>query len=190
MKTLKERILKDGRVLDGNILKVDSFINHQVDYKLMDDIGEEIYSRFADCKVDKILTIETSGIPVAYSVARNFDVPFVFAKKTISGNLAGDLYKTKVFSYTKSCQYDVVVSKKYLLKDENVLVVDDFLANGQAALGMIALVEQAGAKVVGVVALIEKAFQDGGKLVKEKGYRFEALASIEKMDYEGIKIKE
>ncbi|MBK5251024.1 MAG: xanthine phosphoribosyltransferase [Peptostreptococcaceae bacterium] len=189
MKTLKDRILKDGRVLDGNILKVDSFINHQVDYKLMDDIGEEIHRRFEDCKVDKILTIETSGIPAAYSVARNFDVPFVFAKKITSGNIGDDLYKTKVFSYTKSCRYDVVVSKKYLIEGENVLVVDDFLANGQAALGMIDLVEQAGANVVGVVALIEKAFQDGGKILREKGYRLEALASIEKMDYEGIKIK-
>ncbi|HKL10100.1 MAG TPA: xanthine phosphoribosyltransferase [Clostridia bacterium] len=189
MKTLKERILKDGRVLDGNILKVDSFINHQVDYKLMDDIGEEIHRRFVDCTVDKILTIETSGIPAAYSVARKFDVPFVFAKKKVSGNIGDDLFSTEVFSYTKSCLYNVVVSKKYLTKGENILVVDDFLANGQAALGMIDLVEQSGAKVVGVVALIEKAFQDGGKILREKGYRLEALASIEKMDVEGIKIK-
>lgn len=189
MKKLKDRIIKDGKVLKGDILKVDSFINHQVDPELMDAIGDEIFERFEGTAVDKILTIEASGIPAAYAAARRFHVPFVFAKKRISGNIDSGIYKTMVYSYTKACNYEVVISDSYLEKGERILIVDDFLANGQAALGLIDLVEQAGSEVVGVVAVIEKAFQDGGKCIREKGYRLESLASILKMDEQGIEIK-
>lgn len=188
MESLKRRILTEGKILDGAILKVDSFINHQVDPQLMDEIGEEIHKRFQTYGVDKVLTIETSGIPAAYAAARRFNVPFVFAKKKASGNLDGDILKTRVYSYTKACHYDVVVSKAYLNAGEKVLIVDDFLANGQAALGLIDLVEQAGAEAVGVAAIIEKAFQEGGKRIRAHGVRLESLASILKMDGQGIVI--
>jgi xanthine phosphoribosyltransferase len=183
MELLKERILKDGVVKDGNILKVDSFLNHQMDICLLDEIGEEFHRRFADEKITKILTIEASGIGIAAVAARHFgNVPVLFAKKTASKNLDGELYTTKVTSYTKGRIYDVQVSKKYLLPTDRVLIIDDFLANGMALLGLLDLVQQSGASLAGCGIVIEKGFQPGGKLIREKGVRLESLAIISSIE--------
>ena len=184
MKLLEERIRKDGVVKPGNILKVDGFLNHQMDVELFNAMGEEFKRLFADCPVTKILTIEASGIGIACITGQYFHVPVVFAKKAKSINLDGDMYTTKIESFTHKRVYDVIVSKKFLAPEDHVLIIDDFLANGCAVNGLIDLIQSAGATVEGVGIVIEKGFQDGGKLIREKGIRLESLAVIESMDAE------
>lgn len=185
MELLENRIKKDGEVLPGNILKVSSFLNHQIDVKLMDQMGEEFYRIYKNSPVTKIVTIESSGIAVAYSVARQFGKPLVFAKKNQTSNVNEDVFSTKIYSYTHNKEYNVVISKKFISPNDNILLVDDFLANGKALNGLINIVEQAGAKVCGICIAIEKGFQDGGKLLREKGYQVESLAIVEKMTDDG-----
>ena len=182
MNFLEERILKDGVVKPGNVLKVDSFLNHQMDIALMDQIGQEFHRRFYQLPITKVLTIEASGIAVAYPVARAFGVPLVFAKKAKSINLDGDMYVAEVESFTHKNTNRVIVSKKFLSADDHVLIIDDFLANGCALQGLISIVESAEAKVEGLGIAIEKGFQDGGYRIRNLGYRLESLAIIEKMD--------
>ena len=183
MKALEEKIRKDGRVLEGNILKVDSFLNHQIDIPFMDAVGEELYRLFGDLGITKIVTIEVSGIGVACMAARHFNVPVLYAKKTRSANLSQDTYSVKVKSFTHGgIYYDVAVAKEYLCADDTVLIIDDFLANGNALLGLKELVEQSGAKVAGAGIVIEKVYQDGGTKVRASGLRVESLARIESMD--------
>lgn len=184
MKLLEERIQKDGIVKPGNVLKVDSFLNHQMDVKLFAAMGEEWKRLFEGEKIDKILTIEASGIGIACVAAERFDVPVVFAKKAQSVNIDGEVYATKVESFTKKRVYDVIVSKKYLKPGERILIIDDFLANGCAVAGLIDLIQNAGAEVVGVGIAIEKGFQIGGQTIREKGIRLESLAIVESMDAE------
>lgn len=183
MKVLKERILKNGVVKPGNILKVDSFLNHQMDVVLMEQIGQEFYRRFSHLPITKVLTIETSGIAVAYPVARAFGVPMVFAKKTKSVNMDGELYVAEIQSYTKKDNNQVIVSKKFLSPEDNVLIVDDFLANGCALQGLISIVESAEATVAGLGIVVEKGFQEGGQRMRNLGYRLESLAIVEAMDH-------
>ena len=182
MKVLKERIVKDGVVKPGNVLKVDSFLNHQMDISLMNEIGKEFYERFKDLKINKILTIEASGIAIAYAVAQQFGVPVLFAKKSKSINIAGDTYTAEVESFTHKNRNTVVVSKQFLSADDHVLIIDDFLANGCALQGLISIVDQAGGTVEGIGIAIEKGFQNGGKEIREMGYRLESLAIVESMD--------
>lgn len=190
MELLENRIRQDGLILPGNILKVSSFLNHQIDVQLLDQLGSEFYRLYKDYPVTKILTVEASGIAIACSVARLFKVPLVFAKKHKTSNVNEEVYSTSVWSFTHSCNYNVVVSKKFLSKDDKVLLVDDFLANGSALSGLIDLVEQAGAKVQGACIAIEKGFQSGGEQLRSKGYRIESLAIIDKMSVEdGITFK-
>ena len=184
MNFLEQRILKDGVVKPGNVLKVDSFLNHQMDIALMDEIGREFHRRFADKKITKVLTIEASGIAIAYPVAREFGVPMVFAKKSRSINIDGDMYVVSVESFTHKNVNQVIVSKKFLNEDDHVLIIDDFLANGCALQGLIALVEKAGAKVEGLGIAIEKGFQDGGRCLRNLGYPLESLAIVDAMDPE------
>ena len=184
MNFLEERILKDGVVKEGNVLKVDSFLNHQMDVELMDEIGKEFHRRFADTPVTKILTIEASGIAIAYAAARCFGVPLVFAKKAKSINIDGDMYTTEVESFTHKNKNQVIVSKKFLNPDDKVLIVDDFLANGCALQGLIAITEMSGAKVAGIGIVIEKGFQHGGRIIRNLGYHLESLAIVESMDAE------
>ena len=181
MKALEERILRDGHVRPGNILKIDSFLNHQIDIAFMNEMGKEFRRVFADKHVTKILTIEASGIAIASITAQYFQVPVVFAKKTKTINLDGSLYTTQVKSYTHQTTYDVVVSKKFLTPNDRVLIIDDFLANGCAARGLIDLVEQAGAVLEGVGIVIEKGFQGGGRELRESGVDVRSLAIIETM---------
>lgn len=180
MKLLKERILRDGKCLEGGILKVDSFINHQMDPMLMKAMADEFIKRFADCKIDKILTIEASGIAPAVMVGYLLNLPIVFAKKK-SPSTMGSCFKSKVFSFTKSCDYDICISRDYLNKGERILFIDDFLANGNAAKGIIEMVEQAEAEIVGMGFLIEKSFQDGGDILRQRGIRVESLARIKSL---------
>ena len=182
MELLKQRILQDGRCFPGGILKVDSFINHQMDIKLFEEMAKEWKKLFADKKINKILTIEASGIGIAAIVAREFDVPVVFAKKSKSINLDDNNFSTKIQSFTHSKIYDVIVSKKFLSPEDHILIIDDFLANGCALLGLTDLVESAGATVEGIGIAIEKGFQQGGKIIREKGYQLESLAIVESMD--------
>ncbi len=182
MNFLQERILKDGVVKPGNVLKVDSFLNHQMDIQLMEKIGKEFYRRFQYANVTKVLTIEASGIAVAYPVAREFGVPMVYAKKTKSINIDGDLYIAEVESFTKKEKNRVIVSKKFLNPGDRVLIIDDFLANGCAMQGLISIVESADAEVVGLGVAIEKGFQDGGHRMRNLGYQLESLAIVESMD--------
>ena len=182
MNFLEERILRDGIVKEGNVLKVDSFLNHQMDVSLLDQMGEEFYKRFSDRKITKVLTIEASGIAIACSVARCFGVPVVFAKKSKSVNLDGDMYTAEVESFTHKCKNQVIVSKKFLLPDDHVLIIDDFLANGCALQGLISITETAGASVEGIGIAIEKGFQIGGRVIRNLGYRLESLAIVESMD--------
>lgn len=183
MEELKQRILKDGRVKDGNVLKVDSFLNHQMDIRLLDEIGREFRRRFADQEVNKILTIEASGIGIAVAAAPHFGyVPVVFAKKSKSKNLDGELYTSKVTSFTRGTTFDVQVSKKYLCPGDRVLIIDDFLAKGQALLGLLDIVAQSGAQAVGCGIVIEKGFQEGGKMLRERGVRLESLAIIDRFE--------
>lgn len=182
MELLKKRILQDGVALGNNVLKVDSFLNHQIDVALFNEMGKEFQQRFADQKITKILTVEASGIAVACIAAQYFgNVPIVFAKKQESSNLSSDVYASNVFSFTKNKNYLVRVDKKYLSADDRVLIIDDFLANGNAALGLIDLVQQAGAAVAGVGIVIEKGFQNGRQLLEEKGYRVESLAIVKEI---------
>ena len=190
MKALEERILRDGHVRPGNILKVDSFLNHQIDIAFMNEMGKEFRRVFADKRVTKILTIEASGIAIASITAQYFQVPIVFAKKTKTINLDGSLYTTKVKSYTHRTTYDVVVSKKFLTSDDRVLIIDDFLANGCAARGLIDLVEQAGAVLEGVGIVIEKGFQNGGRELRESGVDVRSLAIIETMTDDALTFRE
>ena len=180
MNCLEERIQKDGVVKEGNVLKVDSFLNHQIDCSLYRKIAKEFKERFKDVKINKILTIEASGIGIALATAFEFDdVPVVFAKKGTAKTSSTHLYTAKVHSFTKGIDYDAIVSKKYLSEDDNILIIDDFLANGQAVLGLINIIDQAKANVAGVGIVIEKGFQDGRKLIEEKGYRIESLAIVD-----------
>lgn len=182
MKLLEERIKKDGIVKPGNVLKVDNFLNHQMDIALFNEMGKEFKRLFADCKVNKILTIEASGIGIACIVAQYFDVPVVFAKKAQSINIDGDVYSTKIQSFTHQRVYDVIVSKKYLNSEDHILIIDDFLANGCALEGLIDLVQSAGATVEGIGIAIEKGFQQGGKLIRDRGIRLESLAIVDSME--------
>lgn len=184
MNILKERILKDGKVREGNVLKVDSFLNHQLDITLFEQMGEEFKRRFQGEKVTKILTIEASGIAIACIVARYFNVPVVFAKKTQTKNIAGDVYTSRVESFTHGKIYDIVVSKDFLKPEDQVLVIDDFLANGKALLGLAEIINASGATLVGAGIAIEKGFQEGGKIIREQGIHLESLAIIESMDVE------
>ena len=182
MNFLEERIQKEGVVKEGNVLKVDSFLNHQMDVFLLDEIGAEFHRRFSDRPVTKILTIEASGIGIAYAVARCFGVPMVFAKKAKSINIDGDMYTAEVESFTHKNKNQVIVSKKFLSPDDHVLIVDDFLANGCALQGLISIAEAAGATVEGIGIAIEKGFQFGGRSIRNLGYRLESLAIVESMD--------
>ena len=184
MNFLEERIARDGVVKPGNVLKVDSFLNHQMDIVLIEKIAKEFKRRFGDQRVDKVLTIEASGIGIAILVAREFGVPMVFAKKSKSVNLDGQMYVAEVESFTHKKTNMVIVSKKYLKEGENVLVIDDFLANGCALQGLISIVESADANVVGCGIVVEKGFQDGGHRIRNLGYRLESLAIIDAMDAE------
>ena len=182
MKLLEERIRKDGIVKEGNVLKVDSFLNHQMDTDLFNEMGKEFKRLFADKPINKILTIEASGIGIACIVAQHFHVPVVFAKKSQSINIDGDVYSTKIESFTHKKVYDVIVSKKYIGKDDHILLIDDFLANGCALEGLINLVQSAGATVEGIGIAVEKGFQEGGKRIREKGVQLESLAIVDAMD--------
>ncbi len=184
MNFLEERIVKDGTVKPGNVLKVDSFLNHQMDVKLLDRIGAEFARRFAGEKITKVLTIESSGIAIACSVARELGVPMVFAKKAQSVNLDGEMYVAEVDSFTHKRRNLVIVSKKYLNPEDRVLIVDDFLANGCALQGLISIVDDAEAEVVGCGIVIEKGFQEGGHRIRNLGYRLESLAIVDAMDPE------
>ena len=184
MNFLEERIVKDGIVKPGNVLKVDSFLNHQMDIELMDQMGEEFYNRFKDKEVTKVLTIEASGIAIACSVARRFKVPMVFAKKSKSINIDGEMYVAQVESFTHKNINNVIVSKKFISPDDKVLIIDDFLANGCALQGLISITESAGATVTGLGIAIEKGFQIGGRVIRNLGYQLESLAIIDEMDCE------
>ena len=182
MNFLEERIVKDGIVKPGNVLKVDSFLNHQMDISLMEEIGREFHRRYADKPVTKILTIEASGIGIACFVAKEFGVPMVFAKKAKSINIEGDMYIAEVESFTHKNKNQIIVSKKFLSSDDHLLIIDDFLANGCAMQGLISIAEEAGATVDGLGIVIEKGFQIGGKVIRNLGYRMESLAIVDAMD--------
>lgn len=183
MKLLEDKIVNEGKVYDGDVLKVDGFLNHRMDIGFINEIGKEFYRLYKDEGVNKILTIESSGIGIACVTAMHFEpiVPVVFAKKAVSLNLGKDLYSTKVFSYTKGKTYDAVVSKNYLSPEDRVLIIDDFLANGSALQALIDLCRQAGATVVGAGIVIEKSYQDGGEMIRNMGVRVESLARIRSM---------
>ena len=182
MNFLEERILRDGVVKPGNVLKVDSFLNHQMDIALIDEIGKEFHRRFSHKKVTKVLTIEASGIGIAYPVAREFGVPMVFAKKAKSINIDGEMYVVEVESFTHKNKNQVIISKRFLSPEDHVLIVDDFLANGCALQGLISLTESAGATVAGLGIVIEKGFQIGGRVIRNLGYQLESLAIVDAMD--------
>ena len=182
MKLLEERIQKDGIVKAGNVLKVDSFLNHQMDIALFNEMGKEFKRLFSDVEVNKIMTIEASGIGIACIAAQYFHVPVVFAKKAQSVNIDGEVYSTKIQSFTHKRVYDVIVSKKYLSPDDKILIIDDFLANGCALEGLIDIVHAAGAQVSGIGIAIEKGFQKGGDMIRSRGLRPESLAIVESMD--------
>lgn len=183
---LKDRILKDGKILKGDILKVDSFLNHQIDVSLLDEMGKEFYKKFGDRAVTKILTIEASGIAIASITARFFNCPVLFAKKTPSSNLSDDVYTSSVRSYTHNATYNIKVAKSYLKAEDRVLIVDDFAANGNALTGLIDLVKDAGATIVGACIAIEKGYQGGADALRSQGYDIYSLAIIDKMDADGI----
>lgn len=185
MKLLEDRILKDGAVLSGEVLKVDSFLNHQLDVALLEELSKEWYSLFKDCGITKILTIESSGIALATLTARCFGVPVVFAKKSKSSNIGDDFYSSKVVSYTRGQAYEVIISKSYIKKGDKVLLIDDFLARGSALKVLINLAERGGATVVGAGIAIEKAYQNGGDDIRAMGYRIESLAKIKSMSKDG-----
>ncbi len=182
MKLLEDTIREKGIVKEGNVLKVDSFLNHQMDIKLFNEMGKEFKRLFADKEITKILTIEASGIGIACVAAQYFDVPVVFAKKAQSINIDGDVYSTSITSFTHKREYQVIVSKKYLLPEDKVLIIDDFLANGCALNGLTELVEDAGASVEGIGIAIEKGFQEGGQIIRDKGYDLHSLAIVDSMN--------
>ena len=184
MNFLEERIQKDGVVKGGNVLKVDSFLNHQMDIELFEKMGEEWKSRFAGKPINKVVTIEASGIGIACIVAKYFGTPVVFAKKSKSINIDGDMYVAEVESFTHKCKNQVIVSKKFLSPDDHVLIIDDFLANGCALQGLISIVNSAGATVEGIGVAIEKGFQIGGQTIRNLGYQLESLAIVDAMDAE------
>ncbi len=184
MKLLEERIRKDGILKEGNVLKVDNFLNHQMDIELFNEMGKEWKKLFADKNINKVLTIEASGIGIACIVAQYFNVPVVFAKKAQSINIDGEVYSTKIESFTHKKVYDVIVSKKYIGPEDHVLIIDDFLANGCALQGLIQLVEDAGATVEGIGIAIEKGFQQGGEIIRNKGIKLESLAIVDGMNPE------
>lgn len=186
MRLLEQRILKDGVVMEGDVLKVDSFLNHQMDVSLFMDMAEEWNRVYADCGINKILTIEASGIGIACITALVFRCPVVFAKKTKTKNIAGDVYRTLVKSYTHNTCYDVIVSKNFLGPEDRLLLIDDFLANGAALSGLMDLADMAGARVIGAGIAIEKAYQPGGRLLRERGLRIESLARISRMNEKGM----
>lgn len=182
MKILEERIIKDGVINDQNVLKVDSFLNHQIDVALLNEIGKEFYRLYQHDKITKIVTIEASGIGIACIAAQYFNVPVVFAKKSITSNISGDVYKGRIYSFTHQCFRDIYIKKSYISKEDNVLIIDDFLAKGSALDGLIQIINQAEAKLAGAGIVIEKGFQGGGDLIRSKGVRVESLALIESMD--------
>lgn len=182
MNFLEERIAKDGVVKEGNVLKVDSFLNHQMDIEILDQIGAEFKKRFAEKPINKILTIEASGIGIACVAAMHFGVPVVFAKKSQSINIDGDVYVAEVESFTHKCKNQVLVSKKFLSEEDHVLIIDDFLANGCALQGLISIVNEAGGKVEGIGIAVEKGFQLGGQIIRNLGYQLESLAIVDGMD--------
>ena len=182
MKLLEEKIRKEGNVKKGNVLKVDAFLNHQMDVELFHEMGLEWKRLFEGKKINKILTIEASGIGIACVAAEVFHVPVVFAKKAASINLDGEMYTSKVESFTKKKVFDIIVSKKFLGPDDHILIIDDFLANGCAVMGLIDLINESGATLEGVGIAIEKGFQNGGKLIRERGIQLESLAIVESMD--------
>ena len=184
MNFLEERIVKDGVVKEGNVLKVDSFLNHQMDVTLMNRIGVEFKKRFADKKITKVLTIEASGIAIAYAAAQAFGVPLVFAKKSKSINIDGEMYTAEVESFTHKNKNQIIVSKNFLTADDKLLIVDDFLANGCALMGLISIAKSAGASIEGIGICIEKGFQSGGRIIRNLGYHLESLAIVDSMDAE------
>lgn len=186
MELLKEKILKEGEVLEGNILKVDNFLNHQVDPHLMMELGKDFYEHFKDKNITKVLTLEVSGIAMSIMTALEFNVPLVFAKKIESRTLTDDVYEAKVFSYTKGKEYTIRVDKKFLNKNDNVLIIDDFLANGKAAKGLIELCNKANANISGIEITIEKSFQEGGKALRNMGYDVYSQARIKSLENKKI----
>lgn len=184
MNCIEERILKDGIVKEGNVLKVDSFLNHQMDISLFNEMGEEWKRRFAGKKINKVLTIEASGIGIACIVAQHFNAPVVFAKKTKSINLEGEMYTAEVESFTHKTTNQIIVSKKFLNEDDHVLIIDDFLANGCALQGLIQIVQSSGATIEGIGIAIEKGFQPGGKIIRNLGHQLESLAIVDSMNWE------
>lgn len=191
MKLLKDKILKEGRVKPGNILKVDNFLNHKLDIAFLEEIGREFKRRFSDVNINKILTIEASGIAIASLTSPAFGfVPVVFAKKAKSQNLDGEVYTSKVTSYTYSKNFTVTVAKKFITPEDKILIIDDFLAEGNALRGLIEIIEKSGAELTGIGIVIEKGFQTGGKYIRDKGYRLESLAIIDKMDENSITFRE
>ena len=185
MKLLEDRIKKDGIVKEGNVLKVDSFLNHQMDISLFNEIGKEFRRLFPDKEINKILTIEASGIGIACITAQYFGCPVVFAKKAQSVNIDGEVYSTTIESFTHKRSYNVIVSRKFLSPEDNVLIIDDFLANGCALLGLIDIVKESGASIAGAGIVVEKGFQKGGELVRSKGIRVESLAVVDSMSVDG-----
>lgn len=183
MNCLEERILKDGVVKEGNVLKVDSFLNHQMDIDLFNEMGKEWKKRFEGKTINKILTIEASGIGIACVAAQHFGVPVVFAKKSKSINIDGDMYVAEVESFTHKCKNQVIVSKKFLKEDDQVLIIDDFLANGCALQGLIQIIQSSGATVAGIGIAIEKGFQNGGRIIRNLGFQLESLAIVDSMDW-------
>ncbi len=190
MELLEKKIVEDGYVVDNDILKVDNFLNHQLDINFLNELGKEFKEIFKDKKIDKILTIEASGIAIACVAAQYFNVPVVFAKKVESKNLDNDVYESEVYSFTKGKSYKIKVSKRYIKSEENILVLDDFLANGRAALGLKDIIEQADANLVGVGIVIEKGFQEGGEILRGMGINLESLAIIESMEEGRVKFRE
>ncbi len=184
MNFLEKRIVDEGVLHPGNVLKVDSFLNHQMDVAIIDEIGKEFYRRFKDVAITKVLTVEASGIAIAYAVAREFGVPLVFAKKSKSINISGEVYTAEVESFTHKTKNQIIVSKRFINENDRVLIVDDFLANGCALQGLISIVENAGAEVEGLGIAIEKGFQIGGRVIRNLGYRLESLAIVDGMDEE------
>ena len=189
MNCLEERILKDGVVKEGNVLKVDSFLNHQMDISLLNEMGKEWKKRFAEKKITKILTIEASGIGIACIAAQYFNVPVIFGKKAKSINLDGEMYVAEVESFTHKCKNQIVVSKKFLDKEDTVLIIDDFLANGCALQGLIQIVQASGATVAGIGIAVEKGFQAGGRMIRNLGFQLESLAIVDEMDWQTGTIK-
>lgn len=190
MKALEEKILKEGKVLPGNILKVGSFLNHKLDVRFLMQMGEEIARLYKDSGVNKIVTIETSGIPIAFAAGYCLDVPVVFAKKNKTSNVSGSVYSAVVHSYTHNTDYTVIIESDYLCQNDKVLIVDDFLANGKALLGLMEIIGQAGAQTVGAAVAIEKGFQQGGKELRKSGIRVESLAIIDSMSDDSLTFRE